>query len=544
MSRRKQRYLHRKLAVSVFWAALLFAVFIAILSFFAEFKRASDKNRVMLAQLLDTVESTAAIAAYSGNRAIGEDVLKGLLRNDIVHEARLQADQSLDLRLARDGPSVAQTELVRTLHSPFGEGEAIGTLTVVPETSFSLEEARDSALLGALNSAAVIGLTAMILLVLVRNSLSRPLTKVSDALHAIKAGEAERLDALPQNQNDELGQLVQDINSLLDKVQEKFKDERRLLRQIQAVERQLRSIFENTSAGIFLLDGRGRLQAANPTLGRVLGLPAAEADALLGEDFPGQAFATAKPFIALMRQADECGQVVAADLPLRNHGTASANAWVHCLLSRHTDSEGALCFEGVVYDITERRALEMSVRHEADHDPLTGLRRRQAIERDLATLLEAAQASESRHVVMLLDLDNFKDVNDSYGHSAGDIVLVETARRLRSCVRASDWVARLGGDEFMIVLVDCVPLGRASDIARHIVYAVTLPIPLGPQQEGQVGVSIGIAIHDQAHQTLGDLFQAADLAMYEVKRQGKNGYGMAGPDGVVKVEKIGTGRAS
>jgi diguanylate cyclase (GGDEF)-like protein/PAS domain S-box-containing protein len=537
MSHPKKSYLHRKLAVSVFRAALLFAAFIAMLSFFAEFKRASEKNRVMLVQLLDTVESTAAIAAYSGNRAIGEDVLKGLLRNDIVHEARLNAD-GLDIRQARDGTALPQAEQVRTLLSPFGEGVPIGTLSVIPEARYSFQEARYSALVGAINSTAVIGLTALILLFLVRAYLSRPLMKVSDALHAIKAGEKERLGTLPQNRNDELGQLVHDINGLLDTVQEKFEDEHRLLRQIQAVEKQLRGIFENTSAGIFQLDGGGRLQTANRTLARVLGLPEAESNTPLGSDFPALAFVDADQFHILMRQASESGQAVAADLQLRGHGSGDKPAWVHCLLSRHTNSEGAPCFEGVVYDITERRALEMRVRHEADYDPLTGLQRRQAIERDLGELLLTLPSSESRHVVMLLDLDNFKDINDRHGHAAGDTVLVETARRIKSCVRAGDLTARLGGDEFVIVLVNCVPVERANEIARNIVAAVTHPIPIGPQMTGRVGVSIGIAIHDEQHRSMADLFQAADLAMYEVKRQGKNGFAQAGPQGSVVVEKI------
>jgi diguanylate cyclase (GGDEF)-like protein len=544
MNQKKKRYLHRKLAVSVFWAALLFAAFIAVASFFAEFKRASDKNHTMLAQLLDTVESTAAIAAYSGNRAIGEDVLKGLLRNDSVQEARLRTDQNLDLRQARGNAPPAQDEVVRALRSPFGDGEAIGTLSVVPDARYSLQEARHSALVSAFNSAGVIGLTALMLWILVRVSLSRPLMKVSDALHAIKAGEKERLDTLPQNRNDELGQLVHDINGLLDTVQEKFEDEHRLLRQIQAVEQQLRGIFENTSAGIFLLDGRGQLQTANRTLGRVLRLPGAEACTPLGWDFSGLAFAAPEQFHALMRQADERGQVVAADLQLRNPSASPAGGWVHCLLSRHADSEGAPCFEGVVYDITERRALEMRVRHEADHDPLTGLRRRQAVERDLAKLLDAPPDGEARHVVMLLDLDNFKGINDSHGHAAGDAVLVETARRLQSYVRSGDMVARLGGDEFVVVLVDCVPLDRAREIARKLVAAITQPIALGPQLEGRVGVSIGIAVHGEQHRTLAALFEAADLAMYEVKRQGKNGFAMAGPGGAVRVEKGGAGQAA
>ena len=543
MKHAKKSYLHRKLAASVFRAALLFAAFIAMLSFFAEFERASEKNRVILGQLLDTVESTAAVAAYAGNRAIGEDVLKGLLRNDIVHEARLRTD-SLDLRLARDGPPAAQAELARTLRSPFGAGEAVGTLSVTPETRFSLEEARYSAMLGALNSTAVIGLTALILLVLVRTSLSLPLAQVSGALHAIKAGEKERLGALPRHWNDELGQLVHDINGLLDTVQEKFEDEHRLLRQIQAVERQLRGIFENTSAGIFQLDGGGRLQTANRTLGRVLGLPGAETLKPLGQDFPALAFAAPDQFHDLMRQADGRGQVVAADLQLHPKDGA-APGWVHCLLSQRLDNEGAPCFEGVVYDITERRAVEMRVRHEADHDPLTGLRRRQAIERELNALLEKTRGAGRRPVVLLLlDLDNFKAVNDQHGHAAGDAVLVEVARRIKTCVRAGDLAARLGGDEFAVVLVDGVPVERAQEIARDLVAAVVRPIALGAEAQGRVGISIGIAVQSGECHSAPQLFAAADLAMYEVKRQGKNGYGVAGPDGAVKVEKIEAGWAA
>lgn len=535
--RRKSHYLHRKLTVSMFWAALLFAVFASTISFFAELKRADEKNRVMIAQLLDTVESTATVAAYSGNRAIGEDVLKGLLRNDIVHAARLFADQHLDLRQTRDGVTPLQNEIVRILRSPFGDGEVIGILSVIPEPRFSLLEARYGALLGVLNSTAVVGLTALILLVLVRSSLSRPLQQVSNALHAIKAGEKERLETLPRHQDDELGQLVRDINGLLDTAQEKFEGERRLLRQIQAVEQQLRGLFENTSAGIFLLDAEGRLRTANPTLGRVLGLPKEAEDLMAGQDFAALAFAAPEQFRALMRHASQQGQVASADLQLRNR--LAETAWVHCLLSSYFGEDGSACFEGVVYDITERRATEMRFRHEADHDTLTGLHRRQAIERDLGRLLEQPPKGEGRHVLLLLDLDNFKQINDSHGHAAGDVVLVETAKRLKACVRSDDRIARLGGDEFVIVLVNCVPLERAIAIARQLIASITQPIALGNGLEGQVGVSIGIAVHDEERSTLDELLKAADLAMYEVKRQGKNGFGLAGAQGDAWLRRVG-----
>jgi diguanylate cyclase (GGDEF)-like protein/PAS domain S-box-containing protein len=542
MTPRKPRYLHRQMVISVFRAAVLFMVLTSLISYVAEFRRASEKNRIMLNQLLDTVENTATIAAYSGNRVIGEDVLRGLLRNDIVHEVRLRSDQGLDLHLVRDGEAPGQTGVVRPLRSPFGAGDPIGSLGVVPEAGVIFREARDGALMGALNSAAVIGLTALMLLGLVRTSLSRPLLKVSNTLHAIKAGEKDRLAPLPGHGDDELGQLVRDINGLLDTVQAQFEEERRLRHDIQAVERQLRDIFETTSAGIFLLDGAGRLRTANPTLGRVLGLCHVAPEALAGRDFPVLAFAEPDRFHELMSLAEANGQTVAADLPLPPRGDCPAAGWVHCLLSRHADAEGAIRYEGVVYDITERRALELKVRHEADHDSLTGLYRRRAAERELMRLLKT-RAGQSPPVLMLLDLDNFKFINDTHGHAAGDAVLAETARRLKACVHGDDIVARLGGDEFAIVLVNCAPAERALGIAGDIVAAVTRPIRLGAALTGRVGISIGIAVHDERRISMAALFESADLAMYEVKRRGKNGFGLDGPDGIVEVEMMAVDRA-
>lgn len=537
MNAAKKHYLYHKLAKSVFRVALLFAVCTSVIFFITEFNRSSEKTVIMINQLLDTVESTAAIAAYSNNSTIGEDVLKGLLRNDIVHEARMSTPHGIQLKKMRGTEVPRQTEIIRTLHSPFGDGEDIGYLTVIPEAQYNLMEARHSALFSALNSSVLIGLTALIVLLMVRSYLSRPLMKVSDTLHAIKVGDKDRLEPLPRNRDDELGQLVEDINGLLTTLQEKFTAEHTLREEIESIEHQLRNIFETTSAGIFLLDEAGKLIAANPTLSRVIELPHLSPEDLLGQDFPELAFAKPELMRELMRIAAGRNQSVAQDLRLKNHGK-TFNTWVHCLLSRQiTDSLNA-CFEGVVYDITDRIAAETSVRHEADHDSLTGLYRRQAAERQLIRLMNARADNENAPVILLLDLDHFKEVNDTYGHDAGDRVLVEVAARFEQCVRASDIVARLGGDEFLIVLVNCASPEYARQIARDIVVAVGKPIQVNAMVNVQLGVSIGITIEGAWGQTLDKLYKSADQAMYEVKRQGRNGFAMIWADGTIVVEKI------
>ena len=533
MSSQKKRYLYHKLAKSVFWVALLFAVLTSALFFITELKRSSEKTVTMINQLLDTVESTAAIAAYSSNNTIGEDVLKGLLRNDIIHEVRLSNAQGLQLIQARTTKVTRQAEIIRTLYSPFGDTEVIGRLTAIPEAQYNLLEARRSALFSALNSSVLIGLTALIVLLMVRSSLSRPLMKVSDTLHAIKAGEQERLEPLPRNR-DELGQLVEDINGLLETLQEKFRVEHTLRMEIEIIEQQLRNIFESTSAGIFLLDEAGKVLTANPTLSKVIKLPHLGSDDLLGQDFPELAFAEPELMRELMHMAADRHQSVARDLRLVNRG-AVLNSWVHCLLSRQTTTTRSVRFEGVVYDITDRIATENRIRHEADHDSLTGLLRRQAAERQLIRLINNRTDRGNAPVLFLLDLDRFKEVNDSYGHDAGDLVLIEVAARMEHCVRASDIVARLGGDEFLIVLVNCLSPESARQIAGEIVDAIGKPIQLSSEVMVQVGISIGIALDDGRGRALDELYKAADLAMYEVKRQGRNGFAVSLADGTIAV---------
>jgi len=534
----KKRYLYHKLAKSVFVVTLLFSILTSVVFFLTEFKRASEKTVVMINQLLDTVESTAAISAYSNNISIGEDVLKGLLRNDIVHEARLSNGQGLHLTQVRNSEAARQTEIIRILHSPFGDAEVIGSLSIIPEAQYNLLEARHSALSNGISSSVLIGLTAAIVLLMVRSSFSRPLMKVSDTLHAIEVGEQERLEPLPHNQDDELGQLVQDINGLLATLQEKFSAEHLLREEIEMMGQQLRNIFDTTSAGIFLLDERGKLLAANPTLSKAIRLPEAMSDSLLGQDFPELAFAEPELMRELMRLAAERNQSVAQDMCLKTRADAANTAtWVHCLISRQLALAGAAHFEGVVYDITDRIAVETRIRHEADYDPLTGLLRRQAAERQLIKLLNAPANQNKAPAILLLDLDYFKEINDTYGHDAGDYVLVEVARRFHDCVRTSDIIARLGGDEFLIILVNCTS-EHIRQIARNIIIALSKPIPLNAATTLHIGVSIGIAIGDGYGQTLEKLYKSADQAMYEVKHQGRNGFAINLAGSGIIVEKI------
>lgn len=177
--------------------------------------------------------------------------------------------------------------------------------------------------------------------------------------------------------------------------------------------------------------------------------------------------------------------------------------------------------EGLRASLAERDALAARLRHHAFHDGLTGLPNRSLY----AEHLDAALAAGEPAVVMLIDLDDFKEVNDEWGHAAGDALLREVAGRLRSCVRETDTVARIGGDEFA-VLLRAGHGGDPREVAARMVRAAEAPVAV-EGGSARVGASIGIAVAGALTIDGDSLLREADHAMYEVKREGKGSYGFA-----------------
>ena len=167
--------------------------------------------------------------------------------------------------------------------------------------------------------------------------------------------------------------------------------------------------------------------------------------------------------------------------------------------------------------LAELSRLKEQLRHQAHHDPLTGLANRTPVRPAGRRAAARAPRTARWPVVLFLDLDDFKVVNDTLGHAAGDRLLVAVAERLRSCVAADDLAARLGGDEFAILLEDDAGLGHALDVAHRIVDALRVSFPI-QGQEITIGASIGIAAARDGIGRADDLLRNADVAMYSAKR--------------------------
>lgn len=188
-----------------------------------------------------------------------------------------------------------------------------------------------------------------------------------------------------------------------------------------------------------------------------------------------------------------------------------------------------LLWRSISYSI-ERKGLEQKLAYIATHDSLTGLPNRVLLSDRLAVAIIQAQRKKCRLAVMMLDLDHFKEVNDSLGHSTGDELLKAAGYRLTGIVRGYDTVARLGGDEFILLLTEIGDIAGAAEIAGRIVTLFRQPFCL-QTCEFTVTASIGMAVYPDHGHDIESLLKHADIAMYLAKGNGRCGYSIFGEGG-------------
>ena len=181
-------------------------------------------------------------------------------------------------------------------------------------------------------------------------------------------------------------------------------------------------------------------------------------------------------------------------------------------------------------------AFEATIWKQANFDALTDLPNRQMFHDRLDHEARLSRRSGKRMALMLIDLDRFKEVNDSLGHDTGDILLIEAARRITSCVRESDTVARLGGDEFTVILPNLDDTESIDRIAKTIIDNLAEPFKLGPD-EAFISASVGVTLYPDDTRELDVLFKNADQAMYAAKNAGRNRFSYFTPDLQVAAEK-------
>lgn len=187
------------------------------------------------------------------------------------------------------------------------------------------------------------------------------------------------------------------------------------------------------------------------------------------------------------------------------------------------EQDSVVSYVGVVSDITAQKMSEETLRRHAHFDVLTGLPNRLLLEDRMEQAIARADRNQGKVALFFIDLDDFKPINDNYGHQAGDIVLCELGKRMKTVVRESDTVARLGGDEFVIVLADEQSVAYLGEVADRMLRLLNEPIQYETHRF-VVGGSIGVAIYPDDAKDIGELISCADTAMYSAKNEARGTY--------------------
>lgn len=279
------------------------------------------------------------------------------------------------------------------------------------------------------------------------------------------------------------------------------------------------AVFDNAAEAIIVTDEAGLIVQVNPAFSRITGFAAREvlgkAASLLKSGRHSRQF-FARMWRALKGEGRWQGEV----WNRRANGEIFA-VWLSII--RIAGGGQPARFVATLTDITRRKELEEDLRHQAYHDPLTDLPNRALFVDRLRVAVLQARRHGRTFALCFIDLDCFKPVNDKFGHAAGDDLLVETARRLRLSVRATDTIARLGGDEFAAILAEAGSREEVEEVAARIVADLARPFELRAGI-ANISCSVGIALFPEHGSDVEALQRNADFALYEVKELGRNAY--------------------
>lgn len=461
---------------------------------------------------------------------------KGASRGWVVFGSFLNGDRLAQIRritrlqvdLLLTGQSTEAAFLARPNEPtliPAGDGHMVGVMpmkdlggrpiftlrTQAPRDIYRQGEAQVGILTKVIFAVGLI-LSFVIIAVLERFALVR-LTSLGQQVEQITLRKGR--DRVAIKGSDELGQLASRINDLLDGVAE---NRRQLLESTKCLAAN-NAILECALEGIAHLDENGCFLSVNTAFSKMLG---EDPDALIGRHWSELLEDDGRPMIsASLAQIQVTGRAEVMAKGRRRSGEEfGLELTIIPALPDDLVAGGCHIF---AKDVTERKQLEREIEHRAFHDKLTELPNRALFMDRISLALAKANRNGLGTAILFIDLDNFKVVNDSLGHDAGDALLVEVAHRLRQCVRPGDTVSRLGGDEFTILLEDLGSSEEAEIIAQRVLDVLRQPIALS-KTEAFASATIGIAFADSPDTTPEVLMKNADITMYHAKAKGKAGY--------------------
>ena len=324
-------------------------------------------------------------------------------------------------------------------------------------------------------------------------------------------------------ERDENGQLIRAIGSLTDITKRKETEERLAISVAMLADEKerLRVTLNSIGDAVICTDAATRITFMNPAAEKLTGASSAEAMGVVLDEIyapvdeeSGEKIASASVLCGLRQRVEHNNRAV---LSRKDGSRCSIREVVSPILNDKGEFSGSVI---VFQDFTDARTLQRQLAHAAAHDSLTGLANRASLLATMSELMGTAAPGDAEHLFLYLDLDNFKMVNDTGGHAAGDLLLKRAAEIIRASVRPGDFVARLGGDEFAVILRNCAPAAGEA-LARSVCAEIG---KLGFDHDGKthkIGASVGMTAIGSGSTAVDDVIARADGACYEAKAGGR-----------------------
>jgi diguanylate cyclase (GGDEF)-like protein len=507
-----------------------------------DLKRAATEHRILAGNRMQSTNFrqlaviNGRLEQTRGRLQIAEQSLRGMTNSEreltLIAEYRRQMDnyetifRSLLQRLEIGEVSAAQVDFSsRALVFVAAAEEQLDQLIEFAKRQMALaasqaDEAYRYALALTIGAILVGVLLAGGVIIWTSRNITLPLTRISEAMRRLTVGDHSVSLVPDRGRKDEIGVLMNAIAGYRDSLIRS----NMLAAEVEAERERLQAAVGNMPIGLCMFDDKQRLIICNRQYAEIYGLP----DSLVKSGTPLHDIVSHRLSGEFAGPSLEryVGNLLQGDLlDSTRHIVELLDGRTLSIINRPLPGGGGI---GTHEDITEMRRAEAQIRHMARHDALTGLPNRLLFKERIEEALARVPRGESL-AVLSLDLDRFKNVNDTLGHPAGDELLKLAAERLRSTLRESDIVARFGGDEFAVVQTGGVTPAMTTALARRIIEELSANYKIN-DQEVVIGVSIGIAMAPADGDSAEQLLKNGDLALYRAKSDGRGIYRFFEPE--------------
>jgi len=457
--------------------------------------------------------------------------LEGILGLPDIDHLRLRIEPDSELVMGSLPPRHDTLTHSFPLFHNSGEKVLLGELTISANTNrlYSDLQRRVGMIIGS--QFLTVFIVAILSLWIFRYLVTRHLTAMADYARDLSLQNLSNPLVLDRpdtraNRQDELGLVTEAINDMRERLNEDVERRERDAKDILKFSKAI----EQSPSSVLICDKHWRIEYANLKFAQLTGHQAANIvgqhpSAVINQELSSHHDRQFWQGVKL--QVQRVGVWQGEINSLRRNGE---RYWEQLVITTIKDANGEINGYLIVgEDISIRKRYEQQLLRQANYDILTGLPNRMLAMDRLKLALAQSRRDKTEVGLMFLDLDNFKQINDTLGHDAGDTLLIEASRRVSSCLRGASTVARLGGDEFLVILPGLSDPDAPCQVAERILETFAAPYQLA-DQEVMVTTSIGIATFPTDSDDIGSLLRYADTAMYKAKRSGKCAYARYTPD--------------